>query len=152
MRNEVVVTTMPAWVPDLLRKVEFGPADACWDWTGAFLRNGRPRHGNKADGISSMVTHRLWYLTHGSLPPAGAELHHRCRHPWCVNPYHLEPLVRVEHSKRHRQETPPSHCRKGHALDKHTLGVYERPDGRIRFECKQCGRERMAAWKARQTL
>lgn len=86
------------------------------------------------------ATRVVWRIFVGVIPE-GADLHHRCRHPWCVNPDHLEVLSRTEHGDRHRPGIP-THCKHGHRLDKRNLGIYEKA-GRIRWQCKACNRERM---------
>lgn len=138
---------VPEWQRNLLSKVDFGPVDTCWDWLGDLNKDGRPVHGSGRQG-STLVSRRIYFIFRGDLPTK-VELHHKCLHPWCVNPWHLSPVTKEEHQDAHRRDKIiPKTCKKGHPLDRHNLAVYERPDGRLRIECKQCGRERTAAWNA----
>jgi hypothetical protein len=93
-----------------------------------------------------MAAHRVYVIFVGPVPK-GVELHHRCLHGWCVNPWHIQPLLPDVHDEEHpAQRRIPTHCPSGrHVLDKKNLGLYERPNGKLRIECKACGRERMRA-------
>lgn len=62
-------------------------SDGCWLWNGGRTRLG---YGIFKSGIGTTVAHRAsWALEHGSLPPDGVEVCHRCDTPACVNPAHL---------------------------------------------------------------
>lgn len=73
----------------------------CWLWDGPAscvnsrgLLNILGRSQNAARWIYELCGHDI---------PAGMDLHHRCETPACVNPDHLEPMTRGEHSKRHQK-------------------------------------------------
>lgn len=90
----------------------------------------------------------LWLIYHGPHGMDGAEIHHRCRHGWCVNPDHLVLLTlqehKAEHSKSERRRIPEQ-CKHGHVLDKRNLAIYGARNGRgVTWACKACNRERMA--------
>jgi hypothetical protein len=65
------------------RNVRVGGPDDCWPWLGPTDENGH--------GLSNgrLAHERAWELSGRSLP-SGVSLEHRCGHPWCVNPHHLE--------------------------------------------------------------
>lgn len=121
-----------------------GPED-CWIWTagtngkyGKFAVDARHRGGR------TVYAHRFSWELHNGIPvPAKHEIHHTCENPLCVNPAHLTPLLRWDHSRigdglfarRARQTT----CKRGHPLT-----VFS--DGRRR--CRQCALDQAMARKA----
>jgi hypothetical protein len=130
---------VPDWVRLALRRIDYGPSDTCWTVGGA--ADIRP-FATGPDGDDLPMARVIWLIFYGAID-ARAEIHHRCRHPWCVNPDHLEMLAAVDHHRAHRPAIPES-CVHGHRLDKANLAVYPIPDtDRIKWACKQCNRERM---------
>lgn len=72
------------------------PGD-CWRWMGHRGRSDYPRF--TVDG-RSWLAHRWIYIQRVGPIPEGLELDHLCRHPWCVNPDHLEPVTHQENMRR----------------------------------------------------
>lgn len=63
--------------------------DGCWEWLGARNHLGYGRHcGNQA--------HRLSYTAFVGPIRKGLVVHHKCRHPECVNPDHLSAVTKAE--------------------------------------------------------
>jgi hypothetical protein len=73
--------------------------DGCHVWIGA-----RDAHGYGAIQIERTVgkAHRIAYELARGAVPEGLELDHLCRHPYCVNPDHLEPVSHAENMRRAR--------------------------------------------------
>jgi len=135
-------------VADILQKIDYQGRDECWGWLGSHDVNGRPQHGTGRDGISTMVSHRVLMIFTARPPMADEEAHHTCETHWCVNPWHLVPMLRAGHRQLHRKA--PVACPKGHPYTPENTG-WQTKDGYQRRYCKQCNRERAAKWKARQT-
>lgn len=118
----------------------------CWLWTGAKSSTG---HGHLYVLGERWGAHRLAYwLTHGETPESRyTVLHHLCHTPSCVNPDHLEPMTRKEHSAEHGLtgwaaiHAAKATCDKGHPFDGH--------DGHQRY-CSRCRREYKTQWARRK--
>ena len=82
--------------------------DGCWRWFGAQKEDG---YGSILAGGRITSAHRVAYELHNGPIPVGAEVHHVCARPWCVNPDHLVLVTRAEHSRIDRRTTV---CRRGH--------------------------------------
>jgi hypothetical protein len=73
----------------------------CWIWMGTIDPDG---YGSaKVDG-SPRRAHRVVYQRLRGEIPEGLHLDHLCRHRFCVNPDHLEPVTSVERVRRLRAE------------------------------------------------
>lgn len=118
-------------------KVGMGPDD-CWLWLGAKSPEG---YGFiRWDNKSNRGAHRVsWEIAHGPIP-SGLVIDHLCRHPWCVNPDHLEPVTPSENIKRgdpRRNYVRGTRCGKGHELSGHNaMWRKDRPCA----ECRECAR------------
>jgi hypothetical protein len=69
------------------------PESGCWDWLGALTGRG---YGAMT---RNKVAHRVYYERFVGPIPKDRELHHICGNKGCVNPTHLEALLRVEHAE-----------------------------------------------------
>lgn len=101
----------------------------CWPWLG-------PRT-DQGYGIYSadFGAHRASYgIIVGEIPD-GLEIDHLCNRPWCVNPYHLEPVTRAENAARRARRT--TRCIRGHEFTPENTA---RGQGQRR--CKACTRAR----------
>lgn len=95
-----------------VKKLENG----CWLWTGYTRRDGYGQFHDKR----TVYVH-IWAYRHlkGEIPK-GYELHHRCENHACVNPDHLDPLIKPDHLVK--GNSPPSRnkrkmfCIRGHSL------------------------------------
>jgi len=83
---------IPSWTADSFwLRVQKGPRDQCWPWTGAKGSNG---YGRVKVRGRLMSPHRVAYeLTHGPIPAGkgyhGTVVMHSCDRGDCCNPAHL---------------------------------------------------------------
>lgn len=111
------------------------PQDQCWPWGGSHRESdGRPVYRKQ-------YAYRLTYEQFiGPVPSGRPVLHHVCENPWCVNPWHLEPLTQSEHAKRHDRfagqpwQVRKTTCPRGHRYDRVTV----KPDGSEERYCSIC--------------
>lgn len=102
----------------ILDRVSIEQTTGCWVWMRKINRGGygeltiNGRRGTRAMRVS-------YEAFVGPIPP-GLALDHRCRHRWCVNPDHLEPVTLGENTMR--GDTMPARnikkemCPRGHRL------------------------------------
>jgi hypothetical protein len=75
--------------------VDRGFESPCWEWQRYINQYG---YGSTTVDGDTRRAHIVYYeRIHGPVPE-GKELHHRCENRRCVNPEHVEPLTRLEHS------------------------------------------------------
>lgn len=78
------------------------PETECWIWQGKPGSHGRGQVTRVIDGVKTVTTaYRATYEEHIGSIPKGHDLHHECGNPMCVNPEHLEPMLRSEHGALH---------------------------------------------------
>jgi hypothetical protein len=129
----------------------------CWRWVGAIQAQG---YGvfylGKDDGGQRRWAraHRYAYEALRTDIPAGLDLDHLCRHRWCVNPWHLEPVTASENMLRMPRDVRdaafrPSHCKHGHPLN--AANTYVQPKTGFRY-CRTCQKRRQAAFLARKAV
>jgi hypothetical protein len=139
----------------LFRRVVKTPE--CWLWTGSVNARGYGIIGrgrrNNSDG--SKLAHRISYeLAVGELAP-DIDLHHRCGVKRCVNPQHLEPLTKSEHSLVDgggRINKDKTHCRNGHPFAGDNLVIVRTKHGRTYRDCRACIRARECRTRERRKL
>ena len=72
--------------------------NGCWRWVKGLTTVG---YGHFSIASVYYQAHRLLYiLRFGADIPAGLFPDHLCRHRWCVNPDHLEPVTHRENIRR----------------------------------------------------
>ncbi len=114
--------------------------DGCWHWRG-FLDKagyGRIRSEGGREG-ESVYTHRLSYELYVGPVPPDKFLDHLCRHRYCCNPEHLEPVTLQENTKRGSTLVLTGKCKRGHVLT--SENIYWRKDRPGQWNCLQCRRE-----------
>jgi len=140
-----------------LSHVEMVPWSGCWIWMGS--TNGNRQHpeynygkfGQLTDGIMQTVyAHRASYeMFRGKIQP-GLQLDHVCRVRLCVNPMHLEPVIRLENVARGASgdfQASKTHCPQGHPYDTTNTLLISRLDGKsVSRMCRECSRERRRQW------
>jgi hypothetical protein len=67
------------------------------------------------------MAHRFSYEMFVGPVPQQTELHHKCNHPWCVNPDHLESVTRKDHVhlgiSKGALYAKRTHCQYGHEFN-----------------------------------
>lgn len=85
---------------------ERGYETPCWIWQ---LHTSKQGYGKTRRGQAHVA---YYERVHGRLPK-DMTLHHLCRVKSCVNPDHMQPMTRSEHSRMHRpgrRSTVHCHC------------------------------------------
>jgi hypothetical protein len=94
----------------LLTLVEEPDEKGCRAWRGSVDKDGYPRAWWRGRYVR---TGRLLYGWERGEIPSGNTLDHLCRHRWCVEISHLEPVPRAEHARREaerrRQDKQSNH-------------------------------------------
>lgn len=96
------------------------PHIGCWRWTGARNPDGYGTfYVDRAR--RSVPAHRFAYEQFVGPIPEGRHIDHLCRHRWCVNPYHMEPVTPAENTLRGESfsalNAQKTHCPQGHPYD-----------------------------------
>lgn len=116
----------------------------CWLWQGYV---GPLGYGY----FNGELAHRLAYevFVGGIVPPL--QIDHLCRTRNCVRPSHLETVTIRENVLRGEGPTArqarQTHCKRGHPFDE--TNTYRGKTFKGRY-CRQCGRDRQAAYQARK--
>jgi hypothetical protein len=106
--------------------------NGCWIWQTAFDAYGYGRLNVKN---SPRLAHRILYEELVGPIPDGLALDHLCDNRACCNPEHLEPVTRVENTRRAFDKRTT--CRRGHPINEENTRIIK---GRWR-ECRVCRRE-----------
>lgn len=70
----------------VLRFIEIGRDEDCWNWKGPIDKHGY----GLVDGLFKDRAHRAAWVHFSSEPiPAGQLIRHQCDNPGCCNPFHL---------------------------------------------------------------
>lgn len=121
----------------------------CLEWIGSIDSKG---YGRVKSGGREYKAHRVALVLAGVDLPADGPVDHLCRNTRCVRVEHLEPTTMRENTARGIGPTAAAirahengTCINGHVLAE--VGLHKQRDG---FTCAQCGRDRVAAYKARR--
>lgn len=83
------------------------------------------------------MAHRVSYELHREPIPRGTVLDHLCRHRWCVNPYHLQPVTNRENIMRGEgyfaRNGRKTYCVRGHEFGRANTHMY-----RGHRVCRKC--------------
>lgn len=129
-------------------------SNTCWIWGAKRNPDGYGQfHIRDTDGKWRLYgAHRVSYtIAHGPIPE-GMVIDHLCRNRSCVNPGHLEAVTIQVNTARGCSAVAAAaaswaegRCRNGHDLAK--VGIHK--SGKA-WTCAQCGRDRVARYKARK--
>jgi hypothetical protein len=95
-----------------LTKFEQKGPDDCWLWKGRLDRAG---YGHFVIDYRPYPAHRVSYMLAVGEIPKGAQVHHKCERPACINPDHLEALAPKDHARASSGHgVNKTHCKRGH--------------------------------------
>ena len=121
--------------------------DGCWIYDGYISTTG---YGMRSYMGRPTQAHRAYYRHYIGEIPEGNELDHLCRVRSCVNPDHLEPVTRLENSRRGEggraraaQMRAKTHCAQGHAFDQDNTLIAKNGWRR----CKACMAAQNKKWR-----
>jgi len=130
---------------------------SCWEWTAS---RGRWGHGIfqvlTPHGKRFVGAHRMSYeLSRTERIPDGLQIDHLCKHPWCVNPDHLEAVSQHENWKRSDSPSALASrrrvCHRGHPLSGDNIKIYDiHPNRRVCQECVKINSRFYAQKKSRE--
>jgi hypothetical protein len=115
----------------------------CWEWLGFIDKDGYGSLVLTLNGKQKyMRAHRLSYLLFIGKIKEVLVTDHLCRNRSCVNPHHLEIITSSENVFRGTGITAvnlkKTECKNGHKFSEENTYIYQRKDGRIRRDCRQC--------------
>lgn len=119
----------------------------CWEFSGSLNAAGYGVVGRGRRGEGNALSHRVTYEFFVANVPEGLDLDHLCRNRACCNPWHVEPVTRIENVSRGlrapgygpRERT---HCKQGHEFTPENTYQYG-----TRRRCKTCERR----WNRKET-
>ena len=106
--------------------------EGCWPWRAT-------RKSDNYGVFYGTSAHRTAYRWFVGVIPDGYQIDHLCRHPWCVNPAHLEAVSRRVNMQRAAPFTLTGLCKRGHRMTPENIGQMKRGDGFVRV-CRACRR------------
>lgn len=149
---------IPQWEAALRGSYEVMES-GCWHWKGRVDRYGYGVIRALLNGrIRSTGAHRAsWVVTNGTIPD-GLTIDHLCLNKVCVNPHpeHTEAVTNLENIRRRVGTSTgrpkiPTHQRVGCGRHGKADGRFvNRKDGYTAWDCRICGRERVARFYERQ--
>ncbi len=105
--------------------------NGCWLWTASMSGHYGYFRGDKTQGA-----HKWSYEYFIGAVPDGHVCHHTCGNRWCVNPYHIKAVDKIEHAKMHNAKR--THCPQGHEYTETNTRIYIRSDGYEVRKCRKC--------------
>ena len=124
----------------LMNKITYNMITTCWIWTGSKVDNHKGLIYGQiwANGKKELV-HRVSYQLFIGNIPKNLTIHHLCKNPLCVNPFHLKTMPLRENILIGNGATAinakKTHCPKGHLLTGKRL--YRGKAGRYCLQCNQ---------------
>ncbi len=99
---------------------KFWHGTECWEWLGGLDRDGYGRYSIRINNkVLNLRAHRVSYSLKILVPKENEDTHHLCQNKQCVNPNHLQFLIKKLHHKIHikdstKHQTSKTHCPQGH--------------------------------------
>jgi hypothetical protein len=119
----------------------------CWLWMACCDKNGYGQFGIRG---KTYLAHRVSYEILQRSIPEGLTLDHLCRVRHCVNPNHLEPVIKLVNTMRgvsfgalNKQKTA---CKRGHPYN----STNTRISSKGYRDCRKCNAIAVKAYKARK--
>lgn len=130
-------------VANILQRIVFDKEAVCWGWRGTVA-------GTRPYFNQVPATRAVWKVF-GNEVPDQYELHHTCHNGWCVNPWHLRPMLRAEHMRNHAlDKRDRTHCANGHEWTPENTAFRDRGVYIKHRECRVCARGQAARRRASQ--
>lgn len=101
-------------------------------------------------GERTRLAHRAAYVTACGPIPVGLELDHLCEVRACVNPFHLEPVTRLENQRRRRERRTT--CKNNHKVVGDNVYEWTNKLGHVRKGCRQCRADATARYNLRRVV
>jgi hypothetical protein len=122
------------------------PLTGCWMWVGSLTGcHGKLNYSQLGFMGRKIATHRASYELFVGRIPEGMEVDHLCRHPWCINPAHLEAVTPMENWRRSSNPAAVNNrrptCIRGHE--------YSGLDHKGNRKCAVCRRADMLRHRAK---
>jgi hypothetical protein len=140
----------PEYWQRLFNRVRVIP-DCCWEAVSPYaLAQLEP-----GEGAAVATMHRVIFAKFVGPIPAGYELDHLCRNPYCVRPDHHEAVPPKVNKLRSRsapaENARKTHCHQGHEFTPENTLVQSRGPGRGTTRvCRSCNIAWKRAWRAKR--
>lgn len=143
---------------DIVSRSELSES-GCWLWTDGVTGEGYGTiRRQTAGGWHLFGAHRVSYTAFVGHIPEGLVIDHVCRVVQCVNPTHLEAVTPRENTRRGIGPASAAiaaldsgYCINGHEIAKVGLHKNGRRSNGPQVTCAQCGRDRVARYKAKRS-
>jgi HNH endonuclease len=116
------------------------PSTPCQEWAAGRTTAGYGVLGTKVNGKRIYAHRHAYEVAYGPIPD-GYVIDHLCRNRACVNPEHLEAVVKSVNDLRglspNAENARKTHCKRGHEFTAENTRVRG-----TRRSCRQCDRDR----------
>lgn len=132
-------------------RVDVGPLDDCWKWTGAKRGYGYGGFYPRGHHGKGFYAHRWIYeRATGHKIPAGLVVDHICRNQLCVNPLHLRVVTRRTNSIENSTSAAAINAAKTHCVHGHEFTEANTYIHGLTRHCRACRRAGVKRWAAKR--